>query len=656
MQQFKHLFSPLEFGKVRVKNRIMSTAHTTAWGELDGLPGAGQTAYYLTKAKGGVGLVITQIYAAHPSGALPAMAPVAWTIPNAADKFRKFTDVIHDYGVVVGAQLWHGGAQIAGGIANPWAPSVLPAPTLRYTPHEMTTEEIKEVVRGFGEGAKVLREGGYDLVEIHGAHGYLICQFMSPWSNRRADDYGGSLENRMRFPLEIIDSIREAVGTDFTVGMRISGDELHDGGYTLDDMLVMAPLLTQGGKLDYLSVSVGTYWSEEVIIAPMYFPLGFAVYLSSAIKEVVDIPVFCIGRINDPVQAEQILENNQADMVGMTRALICDPELPSKAREGKLDDIRKCLGCSEACWGFTGRLLAADRGRLGCAINPAVGMETQPGWLELAPATTKKRVMVIGGGPAGLEAARVAASRGHSVSLYEKESELGGLIQRVASKAPGRDGFVDMERYYSHQLEVLGVEINLGVEVTVDMVKEKNPDAVVVAIGSLPRIPLDVSGTDEDIVVEARDVLAGNVEVGQNVLVLAGEHHIQALSTADFLAELGKKVEVLCEEFYAGSQIPELATKHAIYARLFQKGVTLTPCTWVKRISGKTVVTYNVFAAQERSIEVDTVVLACGGIENNSLYRALKDQVKELHAAGDCVGVKRFPEAVRDGAIVGRAL
>jgi NADPH-dependent 2,4-dienoyl-CoA reductase/sulfur reductase-like enzyme len=510
----------------------------------------------------------------------------------------------------------------------------------------MTKDEIKEIVGAFAWTAAAVKKADVDGVELHGAHGYLFNQFMSPLSNRRTDEYGGSLENRMRFTLEVIDAVRAAVGDDFVVGIRFNGDEFMPGGYTLDDMKVMAKMMADTGKLDYLNVSTGYL----LTIAPMYFPPGHSVYLAAAIKEVVDLPVCCIGRINDPVMAEKILQENQADLVAMNRATICDPELPRKAREGRIDEIRKCMACSEGCW-----QRVSDRHPQGvtCAYNPTVGKETIPGWLELIPAATKKKVMVIGGGPAGLETARVAAARGHQVSLWEKADDLGGLTL-VAAKAPGRGDIGELARYYRYQMKLLGVDVHLNSEATVETVEKEKPDVVVVATGSLPRVPYDIDGVDQDNVVDVRDVLTEKVQVGQNVLVADYQLHIQGMSVADFLAEKGKKVEIITPGQTPGDEM-EGITKMALLQRLYLKGVKITPSTRLRKISGKSVTVANIFTDEERVIDnIDTVVLAAGGIENNALFYELKGKVNELYAVGDCKGVRKILWATNDGATIGR--
>jgi len=653
-QEFKHLFSPIKIGSMTVRNRIYSSPHHPLYIDRStGLPDERCFQYWATKAKGGIGMIgtfLTEVHARKEHD--------VFRRPGAAEVWKRAADAVHQYGAKIVCQIAHSGGQGSGTLQTNWAPSAVPTPNNRmerHTPHEMTKDEIKGTIDAFAHAATVVKEAGIDGVVIHGAHGYLVSEFMSPYFNRRTDEYGGSLENRMRFPLEVIEAVRNAVGDDFVVGIRVNADEFVDGGYTLDNFLVMAPMLTGTGKLDFLNVSVGTYISTATVIESMYFPLDSFVYCAAAVKQVVDIPVIARGRITDPVQAEQILANNQADMVSIVRAIIADPEFPNKAREGRVDEIRKCIGCNEGCWRriTTDQTLGVLAG-ITCTMNPAVGREGEPSWGELEPAAVKKRVMIIGGGPAGLETARVAALRGHQVSLYDRGSELGGQTL-IAAKAPGRDGFLDLGRCFTYQMKLLNVDVHLNTEVTAEMIEKQAPDAVVVATGSVPLIP-DIPGVDGHNVVEVQQVLKGEVDVGNNVVIIGGDGDIQSLSTADFLAERGKKVEVLCPDDNCGFKV-EPCTKQAIYQRLLRNGVTLTPNTEVKEISGGTVIVYNIFSREERRIEgVDTVVIAYGGREDNALYYALKDRVREIHVVGDANGVRRIHDATMDGTTVGRAL
>jgi len=655
-QQFPNLFSPLKIGSMTVRNRISMSAHLAGYDALDaGLPGQKVTQYWAARAKGGIGMIGTQINLVH---ALKERNPFHY--PGAIDAYKRATEAVHEHGAKIVFQIGNLGAQMGGfGMPAPWAPSPVLTPNGKfelYCPHEMTRDEIKKMIDAHVHAAMLIKEAGADGVEIHGAHGYLISEFMSPLRNKRKDEYGGPLENRMRFPLEILEALRAGVGSDFVVGMRISGDEFTDGGCSLDDMLTMAPMLTKTGNLDFLNVSAGTYVTLSTIIDPMYYPANSWVYLAAAIREVVDVPVFARGRITDPVQAEQIIADNQADMVSIVGGNIADPEFSNKAKEGREDEIRKCIGCREGCWGRISRLqgvLAVIQG-VQCVMNPVTGMEGEPGWAELIPTEAKKRVMIVGGGPSGLETARVAALRGHQVSLYDRGPELGGLTL-TAAKAPGRDDFLELGRYYTQELRRLKVDVFLNTEVTAEMVKEHNPDAVVIATGSIPHIP-DIPGIEEDNVVDIRQVLNGEVEVGDKVVLIGDDDDTQSLDAACFLAERGKQVEIFCRGYYFGSKAEDL-NRQAVHQRLSQYGVTLTPHTGVKEIAGNTVLTFNVFSGKEMEYDfVDTVVVGCGGQENNTLYYALKDQVKEIHVVGDASGIRRLHDMTMDGAMVGRAL
>jgi NADPH-dependent 2,4-dienoyl-CoA reductase/sulfur reductase-like enzyme len=448
----------------------------------------------------------------------------------------------------------------------------------------------------------------------------------------------------MRFLLETVAAVRESVGSDFVLGVRYTGDEFEEDGLTLNDAKEIAKRIEATGMVNYLFSCPGLQGTEH--IPSMYYPLAPFVYIAAGIKEVTTLPVCAVGRINDPVLAEQILANHQADMVAMVRALIADPEMPRKAREGRLEEIRKCLGCNEGCFFPAWRYAP-----LTCAMNPEAGREKE---FVITPAATKKAVMVIGGGGAGLETARVAALRGHKVSLYEKEEILAKDLT-IAAKAPGREGWEDGRRYWIYQMKLLGVDVHVGIEVTPEMVLEKDPDAVVVATGATPSIP-EVPGAGSDGVVEMKQVLKGEVEVGQNVVVAAIQHHMHGLQMADFLTEQGKRVELLSTSAYAGDKL-DFFTVEDVYTRLLQKGVVFTPLTAVKEIRGNTVVVRNVLTRIERQIEgVDTVVFCTDGRPNDDLYRSLKGKVKELYQVGQCASPRELLDSVHDGAFVGRAL
>ena len=641
MTEFKLLFSPLKIGSFTVRNRIMSTPHHTLFTDPDGLPGSREIAYWVAKSKGGIGLIGSHVHGIHRS------IGDTFAQPAAVAKFRAATEAIHEHGAKFVGQLWHPGAEGGNVFGQPWAPSPVPQPDSWTVPHEMTISEIQEVIAGYARGASVLREAGLDGAEIHGAHGYLITQFLSPLSNMRDDEYGGDFERRMNFASQIIESIRQEVGKDWTVGMRISGDEMTEDGYTSEDFERMVPILTAGNQLNYLSVSVGTYRSKDTVIAPMYYPGGSFVYLSAIAKEVLDIPVVCIGRINDPVMAEQILENRQADMVGMTRANICDPELPNKAREGRLDEIRHCLGCNEGCWGHVEKYAPIT-----CAINPAIGREEH--WGTFPRTTDPKRLVIIGGGPAGCEAARVAASGGHNVTLFEQSDALGGQTI-IAAKAPGRTDFAEVGRYYTVEMKRLGVDVRLNTRANAADVLALKPDEIFVATGGTPRVPDHIKGVDGANVVQAWDVLNGEVETGERVIVLDDEHHVQGLGVAELLAAQGKEVILVTRELEAGKHA-EPITRMATLRRVHALGVEIRPTTWARSIQPGSVTLYHFYTSEETEAAVDTVVLACNIVPSNALFYQLSEHHTHVRAIGDCTGPRRLEMATFDGHEAARGL
>jgi 2,4-dienoyl-CoA reductase-like NADH-dependent reductase (Old Yellow Enzyme family)/thioredoxin reductase len=645
-QFFPNLFSPIQIGKLTVRNRIYSPPHAPGFTDRFGLPTDQLIAYWEAKAAGGTGLVATGVTPVHPT---TGAGTVPFTHPRFTEIYGRAADTIRRHGSHFVVQLWHGGAQAGGAGGKPtWAPSAYATPREWRIAHAMAKAEIEEMIEAYVFGAKKVKEAGCDAIEIHGAHGYLITAFASGYSNHRDDEYGGSLENRARFVDEVVQAVRSAVGSEFTVGMRFSADEFVEGGLTIEESQRMLAPIAASGRLDYLDISVGNYQSMETIIAPMYFPLGAFVHVAAAIKDVVDIPVMAVGRINDPQQAEEIIASGYADMVAMNRAIIADPSFANKAREGRVKEIRKCTACNEACWGrgYMGLSLG-----IGCIVNPQIGFEREN---VLTQASKKKRVVVVGGGVGGMETARVAAERGHSVTLYEKGETLGGLVN-IAAKAPLRIDLGEPVRYFSAELDRLGVDVRLGAEATVSTLLADRPDAVVIATGSVAALPTNIPGLETARVHEVREVYDDLDALGERVLILADENHQQALSTADFLATAGRKVEVVSQHRFAGHEI-EHNTIVTFYPILLSKGVELTPLTWVRSVNGKTVQLYNLYSGEERAVEVDDIVVALGGSANHRLYDELVGKVGELHIVGDAVAPRRIMFATRDGNRVGRAL
>ena len=659
--QFEHLFTPFRIRNVEFRNRVMVTAHLTCFAD-EGMPTEREAAYFAERAKGGVALMITAFNVVHANGWLFRSAPRGFDdaiIP----KYKMVTDAVHEYGAKIFCQLGHPGRQSTSLVSKlPLiSASDIPCPAMLEMPKKAEPEDIEELIQAHAKAAVRAREGGYDGVEIHSAYGgYLVAQFLSSYSNRRDDEWGGTLEHRMRFLKEIIKRIRAAVGEDFVIGMQLAGDEYTPHGLTLADTTVIAREIETGTSIDYITVKAGTFYSSNNIVPDMQHPFGVFLPLASGIRNSVKrVPIFAVGRITDPLLAERVLAEGIADMVAMTRAHISDPEVVNKAREGRLADIRECIGCNQGCIDTVFKQMY-----VGCLHNPAAGEEQTLGIGTLKPATTRKKVVVVGGGPAGMKAAEISARRGHHVTLIEKGDALGGQVS-IAAKVPMRAEFRGIIRYLETQLKKLPAEIKLNTEATVDSVLAMNPDAVVVATGSVPRklgyqnIRPDITahpGVEQENVLVAKDAILQPGRVGQRVLVVEdGESDWKVMSTAVFLAEQGKQVEIITSLFYAGARIGSLSIGK-LYGRLFALGVKITPMTGLIGIKGRTATLFHTFTNEQRQEDYDTIVLCFYNKATDGLYFGLKGKVKELVRVGDCLAPRDAQAAIREGELAARAL
>ncbi len=648
--QFKYLFSPLQIGKVVVPNRISFSAHLTNLAEHN-LPSEKHMYYLAERAKGGAGLIITEEQSVHPTDHSYEKLLDAFK-PEVIPGYRRICRAVHEYETKIFAQLNHNGGQGDGSYSRlpVIGPSPVPDFMFREVPKEMEIEDIREVIEYFCRAASHVREGGFDGIELQIGHSSLMRQFLSPLTNLRADDYGGSPENRMRFPLEVIGAVRRTVGADYTPGIRLCADEMVQGGLTLEDTREMARRFEATRKIDFIDLSLATFYNLYLVGASMHSPLGYTIPLSAGIKEVVELPVFCTGRINDPVMAERVLADGQADMIGMVRAQICDPEMANKAREGRLEEIRSCVADNQGCYGRVGL-----NKTIGCIQNPNIGFEKDRGAGSIKPAPIKKKVLVIGGGPAGLRAAVVAAQRGHTVTLYEKADKLGGQVN-IAALGAGREEIGAVIRNEENQLKLLPVEIVLNKEVTAEFVMEQNPDVVIVATGSVPK-ESPLPGADGPHIFNVWQALLNEKDVGEKVLFIDNDGHHQATATAELLAERGRKVHIVTSSPTIGSELGPPQDSYLSHQRLAQKGVTFTPDFAVVEIKGLEVNGLNFYSNEWQTFsDYDSVVYALGNRAEDGLYKALKGRVKELYRIGDCVAPRKIDMAILEGENVGRMI
>jgi len=637
--QFERLFTPIQIRNKTVKNRIVFPCHASAFRFFKDEDEPDQYLEYLrARAKGGCGLIVVGNCIVHRSCIGTNIYPPTPEI--VAPKLRKMADALHEHGTAVLMQLWHRGN--SGNsflrVQSNWGWSALPSPDANgEVCHEMDDDEVEEILNSYVRYSLLAKECGMDGVELHASHGYLIQQSWTNWSNQRADKWG----EQMAFANELINRVRAAAGEDFIVNMRIVSDDFHAGGMDNVAMQKVAQALEATGKLDFLSVSQGSQLSHySLIIGSMYIPPAAWVPLASGIKQVVkSIPVVACGRINDPTLAESVLADGHADMVGIVRGQIVDAEFANKAREGRVDDIRLCIACNQGC---ADKIFAGVK--MTCLQNATVGEEKEIGTIE--PALRKKKVVVVGGGPGGLEAARVAALKGHDVTLYEKENQLGGQINTL-TKVPAREEFGQAIRYLTTQVNKLGVKVNLGVEATMETVKQDKPDAVIVATGSKPYIA-PIPGSEQQNVLSPSQVLEG-APVGERVVIYDATGFQEAVTVAEFLADQGKRVEIITPYAMAGVMIG-YTHQPLVWPRLRNKGVGFTVFTILKKISGHTLTVSDVWTGEERTIDnVDTVVMSTGYRANDSFYHALKGQVDDLYAIGDCYSPRRALDAIHEG-------
>jgi len=652
MKKLTSLFEPIKVGPMELKNRIVmtgiaitSTEDTSKLGVIHDK----YVDYFEERARGGVGLII------FPDTCVDRNLRFQSHPCIGGDEFNpglsSVTEAVHMWGAKIAPDLWYSDAMYRQDIywhppfpyGSDWRP--LSTSPLSFEP-QMTTDfsidEIQEVEELFADAALRARLTGFDAIHLAGHFGFFINQFMSPFFNKRTDMYGGSLENRMRLPVEIIDRIKAKVGNALPIIFRLSADEFTDGGLTIEETKVIVKKLQDAG-VDMLNIIAGLGFHPDQFyqnIPVMGSPQGPFVDLAAQIKRVVDIPVIVAGRITDPLFAEKILEDEKADMVGMARQLLADPEWPVKAAEGRLSDIIPCIGCNVCLERLIDRTISR------CSVNAALGREKE---FRIVPAVKQLKVLVVGGGPAGMEAARVAALRGHMVSLYEKESMLGGQLV-LSSKPPYKDEIRQFMEYLIRQVKQGGIEITLGVAVTPETIKDAAPDVVILATGALPLVP-EIPGIDGRNVVTAWDVLSGK-EVGERVVIVGGG--MVGCETAEYLIHKEKKVSIVEMLPEIASDVERFTVRTALLKRLAGYNLNIFVNSTAEAVNEKGLVTTQL--GEKKVVEAHNVILAMGAVPNDMLIKKLRNSIRNFYVIGDCSRPNRILHAINQASYVARQI
>ncbi len=651
---YERVLSPIEIAGVSIPNRVVRTAHATGIGA--GRMNDDLIAYHAARARGEVGLSILEILAVHPSspGTLNAFDPTL------VEGYKRLMDAVRPHGMRVFQQIWHAGHHaLPLDDSPPWSASDVPSPDLGIVPRPMSHGQIREVVEAYAQAAALVRAGGLDGVEIHAAHGYLIQQFLSPNSNRRDDEYGGSLENRMRFLLEVIRAVRAEVSEPgFAVGVRLAAD-LTANGMGVDENTAVVRALEAEGLADFVDVSLGSYYAFPKLIGGMHEPVGYELEHAVPVGAAASVPVIVTGRFRTLEEADQVIRQGQADLVGMTRATLADPDLVAKTRRGDSDRVRPCIACNQGC---VGQLLGRE-GRVGCAVNAGAGFETKLGDDKLEVVAEPRRLLVVGGGPAGMEAARVAALRGHRVTLFEAAPDLGGAL-RLAARAPRRQAFNDFADWLQNELYTLGVDVRLSTFATAEDIADAAFDHVVLATGAEPRRDgvqashpgLPVDGFDLPHVFASNDIMVMDRVPGTRALVIDDVGHYEALAATEYLIAKGLDVTLV-------TRLPTLApgVRTALMVDPFLERVAHAPfryrvATRVLALDGQQARIEPINGGPQEPIPVDLAVFVTLNRPRDELAAALIASERPYTLVGDASSPRFLVRAIADGHAAGRAL
>ena len=639
-----------------LRNRIVSPPHGTGYAE-GGLPSQRQADYFAARARGGVGLIVMGSLHVYP----PQFGAPGENLaedPRAVPGYRRIADAVHAHGAHIVGQLHFSGRQISGGgIRRPVvAASPLASPQVREIPKQLEHQEIEDLIEHFGLSAANVAAGGFDGVEVFSSQGYGLNQFLSAATNHRDDQWGGSLANRMRLLLAVVARVREALGQGPLLGVRLSMDDLVEGGLSFEEACEVAAALEATGAVDYINASAATTSDWPLWIGDMSIRPGTFVPLAARFRAATSLPVAVATRIKDPLHAEEVLASGAVDLVGMNRALIADPDLPRKARAGRLGEIRPCINANQGC---LNRVLTGYA--MSCTVNPVAGLEAELG--ELAPVAVPRRIAVVGGGPAGMQAALVAAARGHRVTLFEEQAELGGQL-RLAARATARRELAEVTAWQSRELARVGVEVRLGTRADAAELGARSFDAVVLATGSVPLrtgfAPFRpavraIPGCELPHVLDAWQAIEQPERCGPRVLIAEDDPHSQATTAAELLAEHGRAVTLVARNLQAGLSIGAVNAEF-LHRRLHAAGVELVTATWPDAIAPSEVTVSDVYTGAQRTLPADTVVLCTGNRVRDELYAPLAAAGAEVHRAGDCLAPRRLDEAIWEGFHLGRSL
>jgi len=625
----------------------------TGYATRDGMVTDRLLRFYEEKAKGGVGLIIVEYAYIDLKGSISAHCQLGVFDDACIIGLAQLAEIMGQNGAKSCVQIEHCGRQKFIGTYPMVAPSRVPWEELvamgGVIPTELSIEEIKEIIEAFGDAARRVKQAGFDMAEIHGAHGYLITNFLSPHTNRRTDMYGGSLKERMRFGLEVADNVRKKVGPDFPVGIRLSGTEYMENGVRIEDTVAFAKALENAG-VNILHLSGGNHHTMHCQVVPSNQPLAFNVWAAEAVKKEVRIPVIASGSITSPALAENILKEGKADFVGLARPLLADPYFPKKAKEGRPEEIRPCIRCNQGCLKkgiFAGKSLM-------CSVNMALGREDRLARLQYEendPAPRSKRVFVVGGGPGGMEAARVSALRGHQVVLFEKRDRLGGALLE-ASVPEFKSDLRPLIDYMAYQLKRVKVKVTLKKEITAQEIMDGAPDIVIVSTGSKASMP-EVPGIDKPIVVNGLDIYRGK-EVGKTVILIGGG--MLGSELAHFLAEKGKRVILTTRQGQIGYDM-EIAHFIVLIDKLTKAGVQIHTHKLLQEVTDDGAVMVDLARLGEKvRIEGDAVVIMGGLQPDTGLYEELKDKGLSVYAIGDCVQPRGIHEAIYEGHLIARSI